>query len=163
MADLRRPGHVPPAQARARGRRRQQPRPRELREILERAREVVVTKDGRPFAIMIGIDNDRPQRSAGSHDLRDAVASDLGRPGHGRRSDAGAQPAGGTEPGRRILTAVVQGAVTAAPLPARRPARARPGLRARVRATSLPCATLRPPLLQRRHDQGAVYSLISTK
>ncbi len=31
-------------------------RPRELRGILERAREVVVTKDGRPFAIMIGVD-----------------------------------------------------------------------------------------------------------
>lgn len=31
-------------------------RPRELREILERAGEVVVTKDGRPFAIMIGVD-----------------------------------------------------------------------------------------------------------
>ena len=31
-------------------------RPRELRSILERAREVVVTKDGRPFAIMIGVD-----------------------------------------------------------------------------------------------------------
>lgn len=31
-------------------------RPRELRDILERVREVVVTKDGRPFAIMIGID-----------------------------------------------------------------------------------------------------------
>lgn len=31
-------------------------RPRELRATLERAREVVVTKDGRPFAIMIGID-----------------------------------------------------------------------------------------------------------
>ena len=31
-------------------------RPRELRATLERAREVVVTKDGRPFAIMIGVD-----------------------------------------------------------------------------------------------------------
>ena len=31
-------------------------RPRELRDTLEREREVVVTKDGRPFAIMIGID-----------------------------------------------------------------------------------------------------------
>ena len=31
-------------------------RPRELRDILERAREVVVSKDGRPFAIMIGVD-----------------------------------------------------------------------------------------------------------
>ena len=31
-------------------------RPRELRAILEREREVVVTKDGRPFAIMIGVD-----------------------------------------------------------------------------------------------------------
>ena len=31
-------------------------RPRELRATLERAREVVVTKDGRPFAIMIGVE-----------------------------------------------------------------------------------------------------------
>jgi hypothetical protein len=33
-------------------------RPRELRDLLEREREVVVTKDGQPFAIMIGIDSD---------------------------------------------------------------------------------------------------------
>lgn len=33
-------------------------RPRELRDTLEREREVVVTKDGQPFAIMIGIDAD---------------------------------------------------------------------------------------------------------
>jgi antitoxin (DNA-binding transcriptional repressor) of toxin-antitoxin stability system len=31
-------------------------RPRELRATLEREREVVVTKDGRPFAIMVGVD-----------------------------------------------------------------------------------------------------------
>lgn len=34
-------------------------RPRELRETLEREREVLVTKDGQPFAIMIGTDPDR--------------------------------------------------------------------------------------------------------
>jgi hypothetical protein len=33
-------------------------RPRELRTILDREREVLVTKDGRPFAIMLGIDAD---------------------------------------------------------------------------------------------------------
>jgi antitoxin (DNA-binding transcriptional repressor) of toxin-antitoxin stability system len=33
-------------------------RPRELRDTLDRDREVVVTKDGRPFAIMIGVDAD---------------------------------------------------------------------------------------------------------
>ena len=33
-------------------------RPRELRDTLDREREVVVTKDGQPFAIMIGIDAD---------------------------------------------------------------------------------------------------------
>ena len=33
-------------------------RPRELRDLLAREREVVVTKDGRPFAIMVGIDAD---------------------------------------------------------------------------------------------------------
>jgi len=31
-------------------------RPRELRDILTQEREVFVTKDGRPFAIMVGID-----------------------------------------------------------------------------------------------------------
>jgi antitoxin (DNA-binding transcriptional repressor) of toxin-antitoxin stability system len=31
-------------------------RPRELRETLDREHEVVVTKDGRPFAIMVGVD-----------------------------------------------------------------------------------------------------------
>jgi hypothetical protein len=31
-------------------------RPRELRDILAQEREVFVTKDGRPFAIMIGVD-----------------------------------------------------------------------------------------------------------
>ncbi len=31
-------------------------RPRELRDILTREREVFVTKDGRPFAIMVGVD-----------------------------------------------------------------------------------------------------------
>lgn len=31
-------------------------RPRELRELLAQEREVFVTKDGRPFAIMVGID-----------------------------------------------------------------------------------------------------------
>jgi hypothetical protein len=31
-------------------------RPRELRETLEREREVIVTKDGRPFAVMLGVD-----------------------------------------------------------------------------------------------------------
>ena len=34
-------------------------RPRELRDMLERDREVVITKDGHPFAIMVGIDADR--------------------------------------------------------------------------------------------------------
>jgi hypothetical protein len=33
-------------------------RPRELRDTLEREREVLVTKDGRPFAIMVGIEPD---------------------------------------------------------------------------------------------------------
>ena len=33
-------------------------RPRELRDTLEREREVMVTKDGKPFAIMIGVDAD---------------------------------------------------------------------------------------------------------
>jgi antitoxin (DNA-binding transcriptional repressor) of toxin-antitoxin stability system len=33
-------------------------RPRELRDTLEREREVVITKDGRPFAIMVGIEPD---------------------------------------------------------------------------------------------------------
>ncbi len=33
-------------------------RPRELRETLDREHEVVVTKDGRPFAIMVGVDAD---------------------------------------------------------------------------------------------------------
>ncbi len=33
-------------------------RPRELRALLDRDREVVVTKDGRPFAIMVGVDAD---------------------------------------------------------------------------------------------------------
>lgn len=33
-------------------------RPRELRDRLDREREMVVTKDGRPFAIMVGIDAD---------------------------------------------------------------------------------------------------------
>jgi hypothetical protein len=33
-------------------------RPRELRDTLEREREVMVTKDGRPFAIMIGVEPD---------------------------------------------------------------------------------------------------------
>ena len=31
-------------------------RPRELRDTLEREREVIVTKDGQPFAVMIGVD-----------------------------------------------------------------------------------------------------------
>lgn len=31
-------------------------RPRELRETLEREREVIVTKDGRPFAVMLGVE-----------------------------------------------------------------------------------------------------------
>lgn len=31
-------------------------RPRELRETLEREREVIVTKDGRPFALMLGVE-----------------------------------------------------------------------------------------------------------
>lgn len=31
-------------------------RPRELREILAQEREVFVTKDGRPFAIMLGVE-----------------------------------------------------------------------------------------------------------
>jgi len=31
-------------------------RPRELREILVQEREIFITKDGRPFAIMIGVD-----------------------------------------------------------------------------------------------------------
>ena len=31
-------------------------RPRQLRDILAREREVFVTKDGRPFAIMVGVD-----------------------------------------------------------------------------------------------------------
>jgi hypothetical protein len=33
-------------------------RPRELRETLRREREVMVTKDGKPFAIMIGVEPD---------------------------------------------------------------------------------------------------------
>ncbi len=33
-------------------------RPRELRDTLEREREVMVTKDGKPFAIMIGVEPD---------------------------------------------------------------------------------------------------------
>jgi hypothetical protein len=33
-------------------------RPRELRETLEREREVMVTKDGKPFAIMISVEPD---------------------------------------------------------------------------------------------------------
>lgn len=33
-------------------------RPRELRNTLERDGEVVVTKDGQPFAIMVGVDPD---------------------------------------------------------------------------------------------------------
>ncbi len=33
-------------------------RPRELRDALERERELVVTKDGRPFAILIGVDGE---------------------------------------------------------------------------------------------------------
>ncbi len=33
-------------------------RPRELRETLSREREVFVTKDGKPFAIMMGIEAD---------------------------------------------------------------------------------------------------------
>jgi len=33
-------------------------RPRDLRDTLEREHEVVVTKDGRPFAIMVGVDAD---------------------------------------------------------------------------------------------------------
>ena len=32
--------------------------PRELRDTLDREREVVVTKDGRPFAIMVGVGAD---------------------------------------------------------------------------------------------------------
>jgi len=31
-------------------------RPRELRDILAQEREVFITKDGRPFAIMVGVD-----------------------------------------------------------------------------------------------------------
>ena len=31
-------------------------RPRELRDTLDREGEVMVTKDGRPFAIMVGVD-----------------------------------------------------------------------------------------------------------
>lgn len=34
-------------------------RPRELRATLEREREVVVTKDGKPFAVMVGVDPER--------------------------------------------------------------------------------------------------------
>ncbi len=33
-------------------------RPRELRDTLEREREVMVTRDGQPFAIMIGVEPD---------------------------------------------------------------------------------------------------------
>jgi hypothetical protein len=33
-------------------------RPRELRDTLAREREVMVTKDGQPFAIMIGVEPD---------------------------------------------------------------------------------------------------------
>ena len=33
-------------------------RPRDLRDTLEREGEVVVTKDGQPFAIMVGVDPD---------------------------------------------------------------------------------------------------------
>jgi antitoxin (DNA-binding transcriptional repressor) of toxin-antitoxin stability system len=33
-------------------------RPRELRAMLEREREVFVTKDGQPFAILVGVDAD---------------------------------------------------------------------------------------------------------
>lgn len=33
-------------------------RPRELRATLDREREVIVTKDGRPFAVMLGVDAD---------------------------------------------------------------------------------------------------------
>ena len=33
-------------------------RPRELRDTLDREHEVMVTKDGRPFAIMVGVDAD---------------------------------------------------------------------------------------------------------
>ena len=33
-------------------------RPRELRGTLQREGEVVVTKDGQPFAIMVGVDRD---------------------------------------------------------------------------------------------------------
>lgn len=31
-------------------------RPRELREMLVQEHEIVVTKDGRPFAVMVGVD-----------------------------------------------------------------------------------------------------------
>lgn len=31
-------------------------RPRDLRDILDQEREVLVTKDGKPFAIMLGVD-----------------------------------------------------------------------------------------------------------
>lgn len=33
-------------------------KPRELREILTRGRQVMVTKDGQPFAIMVGVEPD---------------------------------------------------------------------------------------------------------
>jgi len=40
-------------------------RPRELRDTLEREREVVVTKDGQPFAIMVGVEPDSAEEALG--------------------------------------------------------------------------------------------------
>jgi len=38
-------------------------RPRELRDILAQEREVFITKDGQPFAIMIGIEPDAAENT----------------------------------------------------------------------------------------------------
>ncbi len=72
-------------------------RPRELRDILAREREVFITKDGRPFAIMVGVDAEGAENAL--REVRRAMFSAAVSRARARNR---AQPISAAEIGREV-------------------------------------------------------------
>ena len=72
---------------------------RVLRELLKKEREIIVTKDGQPFALMIGIDPESVEESL--HEVRRAMFSSAVSREHFNSSSTCVTS---MTPGRRTLT-----------------------------------------------------------
>ncbi len=78
-------------------------RPRELRDILALEREVFITKDGRPFAIMVGVDPDGAENT-----LREVRRAMFSAAVARARARARAQPISAAEIEQEIMDARTQ-------------------------------------------------------